>query len=458
MLKYLEIDSTYRNRNEFPNPAQFNVINSQNGTNFKLMTSVDPISLATPIVTYVPENISSLIAPSFQNNNANTSTSQIVCFSTAYNPSKISNYYVGLLMNVGTLHGFNLGPVLVNGWDYVNTVDSTDCFRVTFSPSLSPLTVDLSNVLDSIISVSFGLSTNFNLGLVFVPNGTLNSEEYLGYYVYNETQNQYAIILSYDGEFALASIEPQPGWVNTDTISIRQELPQTYGTFQAGSNTTYVVLSSLSDPTPGYYNGSFLRITQTGSILQNIICNIKYYSGTPTYIATLNYSLPVPPAEGYTYEILSYYKDSFAPLIYSGTQVQQEVCYEIQCVNLILPNVNVESGGIIQSYPYFLVDFQNLTTSNGGTVNVIYSNNPNTTRRLFKVPVTDITPSSLNSFVKLDKCYMAQIIKFTPYSSFKFGVYLPDGRPLIFSNKDTMSPLPPNPSLQVSALFSLRRI
>jgi hypothetical protein len=453
MLKYLEIDSTYRNRNEFPNPAQFNVINAQNGTNFNLMTSLDPISLATPIVTYVPNDINALVAPSFQDNNANTSTSQVVAFSSAYNPSRISNYYVGLSMNIGTNLSNNLGPVLVNGWDYINTVGSDDCFRVTFTPSLSPLGSG-----ETVVSVSFGLSTDFSIGTVFVPNGTLNSEEYVGYYVYNETLNQHATILSYDGQFALASINPPSSWNITDTISIRQELPQTYGTFQAGSTTSYVVLSLTSEPTPGYYNGSFLRITQVGSELQNIVCNIKYYSGAPTYVATLNYVLPVAPSEGFTYEILSYYKDSFAPLIYSGTQVQQEVCYEIQCVNLILPNVSVETGGIIQSYPYFLVDFQNFTTSNGGTVNVIYSNNPNTTRRLFKVPVTDITPSSLNSFVKLDKCYMAQIIKLTPYNSFKFGVYLPDGRPLVFSNKDTTSPLPPNPSLQVSALFSLRRI
>ena len=120
--------------------------------------------------------------------------------------------------------------------------------------------------------------------------------------------------------------------------------------------------------------------------------------------------------------------------------------------------MGVEQGGLMQSYPYFYVEFQNISTSNSGNVNIIYSNNPNSTQKLFRVPVTDISPTTLNAFIKLDKTYMSQSIKLSPSSSFKFGVYLPDGRPLILSIPDTKSPLPPNPYLQISVLFSLRRI
>jgi len=345
----------------------------------------------------------------------------------------------------------NLGPVIIYSWDYLNTVGSDDCFRITFSP------LSDNSLGSSIIRIYIGLSTNFSIGLVFIPCGTLDSQIYLGWYIYNETQNTYASILSYDGNFSLASINPQSSWVNNDTISLRQELPQTFGTFQDGSTTSFVILSALSDPVQGVYNGSFLRITSIGSN-KNIIANIKSYSGSPNFIATLNIILPTIPISSDTYEILNYSRDNFAPLVYSGTQIQQEVCYEVQCVNLILPNVAIKDGGIMQSYPYFLIDFQNFSTSNGGTVNIIYSNNPNTSRRLFKVPITDISSSSSNSFIKLDKCYMAQIVKLTPNNSFKFGVYLPNGKPLILAMTDNMSPLSPNKSLQISALFSLRRI
>lgn len=64
----------------------------------------------------------------------------------------------------------------------------------------------------------------------------------------------------------------------------------------------------------------------------------------------------------------------------------------------------------------------------------------------------------MNSFVRLDKCSMTQIVRISPYNSFKFGIYLPDGRPLELSISDTSSPTPPDPALQVSALFSLKRM
>ena len=355
-------------------------------------------------------------------------------------------------MDVVTNFGNNVGPIFIKEWLYINSVGLTDCFRITFTPALTHVIVGEDTAV-----VYFNLSTDFDLGHVFIPNGSLNSEEYVGYYVYNETQNEYGTIISYDGDYALASINPKPSWLLTDTISIRQELPFSYGNFQTGSTTSYVVLSSSSNPDSGYYKGYFLRITQSGT-LYDTVCNIMRYTGSPDYIAYLNCVLPIAPAEGYTYEILSYYKDNFSPLYYSGTQIQQEVCYEIQCIHLILPNVNVETGGIIQSYPYFLMEFQNFSTSNSGMIVSMYSNNPKTKRKMFKIPVTDASPPSINSFVKLDKCYMSQTIKLNPSENIKFGVYLPDGRPLIFSTEDTVSPLPPNPSLQVSALFSLKRI
>ena len=46
--RYLEIDSTYRNRALYTNPASFTVLISQSGTKTKL-SAYDPISKATPV-------------------------------------------------------------------------------------------------------------------------------------------------------------------------------------------------------------------------------------------------------------------------------------------------------------------------------------------------------------------------------------------------------------------------
>lgn len=454
MLKYLEIDSTYRNRNQFPNPCQFNVINSQKGISSTLSRSMDPISLAMPIVSYVPNNIS--LPGEMEYSNTNLSNNITVQFNNSLDVNRTSNYYRGLQCKlVGQLDSsttVTIGPVIINSWDYLNTINSIDTFRVSFNQTLD------TNYYPITYEFFITSSTNFDLGLLFIPNGTQDNQTYKGYYAYNETQNQYSPILSYVGFYSLASIEPVPGWNNSDTISIREELPLTYGNFSSNSSSTYVYLSSASDARAGFYSGKILRITQTGSPFQNKTYNINWYSGAPGYVAKINYYVGEAIHEGDTYEILDFTRDNFVPLLYTGRRTEQEICYEIQNIALILPNIGVEQGGVMQSYPYFYVEFNNISTSNSGNVNIIYSNNPNSTRKLLRVPVTDINPSSLCAFLKLDKTYMSQNIKLSPSSSFKFGVYLPDGRPLILSIPDTKSPLPPNPYLQISILFSLKRI
>jgi hypothetical protein len=466
MLKYLEVDSTYRNRNEYPNQSQFAVINEGSLSNSSI-TSSDPICISSPIVSYDPSLIGSIQSTSVVGE-TNSSNSFISYFNTAVGangsrtPSRSSDYYRGLQMNI-TAGILDLGRVTITSWDYINTDSlSQDGFRVTFTPGIDP------TELTNITLVDMIPSTDFSLGLVFIPGGTSASQTYKGWLIYNQTQNKYTQILSYDGDNSLASIAPQSTWLNTDVICLRQELPLITGSFQGGSTTTTVVISASSDPEQGAYVGDFIRFTgAVGDLNYGKEFVIIEYIGSPAplgftaFTATLSFppgTSIVAPVAGQTYEILKFTKDNFNPLNYSGTHVNQEVCYEIQIVNLILPNIGVKYGGVLQSYPYFYVEFQNYTTSGGGTINTIYSNNPFSVRRLFRIPVTDITPASLNSFLKLDKCYMAQIVRFTPYSSFKFGVYLPDGKPLLFDTPDTESPTPPNPDLQVSALFSLRRL
>ena len=456
MLKYLEIDSTYRNRREYPNPARFDVITAQSGTRSDLSTSISPISSAAPIVTYVPNNIDTIVSTQVQPSETSTSSSFIVCFPTAQNANKTADYYratqANMEVEIPPAAPIDIGRVTIRSWDYLNTVSGEDCFRVSFTP-----VIDVALISD-ISKFELVTSTDFTLGNVFIPGGTAASQFYKDYFIYNETQNLYSTVLAYDGANSLANIEPQAGWLNTDTISLRKELPQTTGSLQAGSTNISVVLQSNSNPIPNSLVGSFVRITEPGSQNQAQIREIVEYKGSPTFEATLGSVLPATPSIGDTYEILNFSKDGFVPLNYSGTQVSQEVCYELQLVNLILPNIGVKYGGVVASYPYLYVDFQNYTTSSGGTTNIIYSNNPNSSRRLFRIPVTDISTPSLNSFLTLDKCYMAQMVRITPGSSFKFGVYLPDGRPLEFSIPDPAPPVIPDPELQVSALFSLRRI
>jgi len=454
MLKYLEIDSTYRNRRDHPNPTSFDLITAQSGTQIVSTSSLSPVSLSTPIVTYKSSDINAIESTSVQDNNVNSPVSFITCFPVAQNANKTSDYYRGIqaaieitISDVVT----SLGNVSIHSWDYLNTVANEDCFRVVFAPAVDQ------SLFANITKFELLCSTNFALGNVFIPNGIASSQTYKNFLIYNETKNLSTIILAYDGSNSLAHIAPQAAWDITDIISLRRELPQEFGQFQAGSTKSSVALANTANTTPGSLIGSFLRITQEGTNFGQI-SQINSYEGSPTFIATLSVILPTPPIAGDTYEILSFNKDGYVPLNYTGTHVTQDACYEIQLVNLIIPNVGVKEGGVLASYPYLYVEFQNYTTSSGGATNVIYSNNPNSCKKLFRIPVSDISPSSLNSFLTLDKCYMAQNVRITPYNSFKFAIYLPDGKPLEMSIEDNLPPQTPDPSLQVSALFSLRRI
>lgn len=551
-IQYLEIDSTYRDRNQFPYPGQFDVIISQTGQKNKL-TAINPVSLASPVVTYIPSS-TTLSYSGFgyiPSTNTNTATSFILAIPTTANLSRISNYYRGLQINFYST--ITLSTILCNidvdTWDYLTTTqaDTTgniftpayvtpsvlvDQFRVSFSYSLDP------SIFPTIVAVKFLVCTNYYNGIVFIPDGVISSQIFHNWYIYNETKHSSAIILAYDGNNSCASIQQTNNSINgtiqgpvnflfiggvvnfniltinggtitigmilnlplfptiictvvslpvtpigvytvnisagfstllssfvfntqlvsdwslSDTISLRQSLPIADSTFRSGCTTMSVNLSLTSSIVIDSYIGSFLRITQSGSNKEQTRI-IQTYTGSPTFIATLDIPLIVAPSTGDTYEILEYTRDNFTPFNYNGTMLSQEVCYEVQLINLIMPNVSMEQGGRPVSYPYFYVELEQYSV---GIPNTIYSNNPNSVRKLFRVPVTDTSIPFVNSFLTFDKSSMLKIIKFNPNSSFKFGVYLHDGRPWKPSDLDTKSPTRPNPNLQVSALFLLRRI
>ena len=450
MVKYLEVDSSHRDRTKFPNTGQFEVIISQTGTQNEALKAVDPISLSTPLVTYTSDDIDAITTTSVQSSETNTSNSFIVCFPIAQSANQTSNYYRGIQVQLmdGVL---DLGRITIQTWDYLNTVAAEDCFRVTFTPAITP---SLISTIDSFTLVS---STDFSLGLVFIPNGVISSQVYKNWFVYNENLNESTPILSYDGNNSLASIAPQAGWLTSHVINIRRELPCETGAMQAGSTANTVVLAAVSNPLDDFYNGAFLRITGGTSANIGQIRQITDYVGTTT-TAILNAVLPAVPVATDTYEILPFTRDNFVPFSYTGLPFNQATCYEIQLVNLILPNITLESGGQPGSYPFFYVELQNISNSGGQTNDIIYSNNPHATRRLFRVPVTDISSTLLDSFITLERSYMAQTVKINPYSSFKFGIYLPDGTNFQTAIVDTTSPSPPNPNIQISAIFSLRRV
>ena len=151
--------------------------------------------------------------------------------------------------------------------------------------------------------------------------------------------------------------------------------------------------------------------------------------------------------------------DNFSPLDYNGTMVSanEVVCYEMQIVSVTLPNRGLLTGSIIAFYPFVYVQIENVTSPSRMSGNIIISNNPPSTKAVFTVYIPQINNPNEQRFVTLlggDR----QIVKFKPNDNLRFSVYLPDGTPFQTLLPDTLSPYPPDPSLQVHAVFSLSRI
>ena len=112
-------------------------------------------------------------------------------------------------------------------------------------------------------------------------------------------------------------------------------------------------------------------------------------------------------------------------------------------------------GNIIAFYPYLYVEFSNTTSMNK---NILFSNNPNARRVLFKVPIDDVNTPDVSSFISVNGQCMVQTIKFKPYDNFRVSVYLPNGELFTTEEVDFVSPSPPNPNVQLSLTFSIKRM
>lgn len=509
--RYIEIDSTFRNRNEWAEPSQFELLISQTG-NKDAKTALDPISTSAPIIRWVPANIATISGAVVSNYNTTYNEFGISILTSA-NASKEIDYYNGCPI---TVSGVNL--TRIQSWKYLSTVSTTDYFNLTVSPSLSSIPTG---------SITFeDVSTYFPINGVFIPNGLKEDNYYIGYYIYNETLNQTRKILSYDGTTKIAIVE-NPSisgiWLAAHTLVLRETNPSEILTFTYYNN-SLIQLDFNNTRYNGEYIGDFIRLRSGNSsvykIVNHIVVQPVSYEVTSTASLRMyfnpnilskntneyaNFTISINSADKIIsawnfiglsnglevfdltitttfaptvstlqfpklivingsigtstspqlYELLPFTRDNFSPFNFTGgvPSHQEAVCYEIKLVNLTLPNLPLKTGSRIAFLPYVYVEFQSYTS---GNYNIIYSNNPKATRMIFRVAIDDISNPELATFIKL-KSEMTQTLKFRPTDNFKFGVYLPDGSLFSTIYPENFSPLEPNPLVQISALFSIKR-
>ena len=508
--RYLEFDSTYRNRNEWPLASEFQIPISQSGRKGQL-DALDPVCVSTPIMVWTSNYLdktaaspSGILGGKLLFNTAsmpipksNTSDNQTFVIQTTNNKAlqQLENYYVGLVIDIENSPVTYTFRRRIVSYKYLYTDSSNDYGLITISSNL-PDSIGSSN--DFYIYDPTTVTDPSN-PYFFVPAGRIQKNAYTGYLLYNETQKQYRKIKDYDSTTHMISLItegttststgpiPAPpstdAWTVSDNYSIRKEPPYLNTQFTPPSTVTSnsIVINTLISTPNNYYKNYSIRVIPAPGAYYSYINNIPTNSVplviTPTneeriiissvYNApntTLTFSTPIsdPTPSSISVEILSFSHDNFNPFIYTGSMVSQQdmVCYEVELLNLILPNdvLAVGEGGRIAFYPYVYVQISNVSSSNGRLSNIIYSNNPNAVRAIFRVPIDDVINPLISAFIKVDGDGMVQTIKFKPNDNLYFSVFLSNGELYQTIIPENYSPSPPNPICQISASFGIRRL
>lgn len=495
--RYLEFDSSYRNRNDWPLASQFQIPISQSGRKDRFY-ALDPVCLATPIITWTSNNLNKA--------NSNNLTGTILFDSPPELPytsdnqtfviktsapnilQQLENYYVGLVITLTS--GLILSRRRITGYKYLLTnTPNYDLGLITISSSFPEGVI---NGVAFSITDPTDVTTSASNPYIFVPAGRVQKNAYTGYYLYNENLKEYRNIGEYDTITHMITLNtsgitsynsgPVTGWLNTHNYCIRKNVPylpsnsSAYPTPIGTITTNSITISGLQDINPNAYKNYAIRVVANFStpeyynyvdnqivapLNESRIINSSVYNSGNT---TLTFYPPfnaTPTINSYI-EILSFSYDNFNPFTYTGSLVSQQdmVCYEIELLNLILPNevLSVGEGGRIAFYPYVYVQISNVSSACSGLKNIIYSNNPNSVNAIFRVPIDDVINPIISTFIKVDGDGMVQTIKFKPNDNLYFSVFLANGELYKTILPEYYSPSLPNPASQISASFSIRRL
>lgn len=516
--EYLEINSAFRNRNQWPLCSEFDVMFSQSGTKDKLR-AVDPVCSSTPRIIFTPfQPISGTIVdypnlPYPNDTGLGAGSSAPFVFarvrSTQY-MSREPNYYSGAVIRI-----------LVSGTTY-EYQRIQECYFYCVSPATTPQSSALDTFdffLFTLYSSGFTVRPNASFEIrdpsqftgstfpvgppitvyqyffpaIFIPKGVNSNNFYINYIIYNQTLNEWLNITYYNGLTHLASTYPYPNtpfdfsstvfrhytpgtWTREHTYIIRRSAPEEVGTVVSvnPSNPFQIQISPFSSDIQDFYVGSFIRNQEPFQFFPYEFNNPNYrimaydpkfpdWAGPPgSTIPVLTLDQVYDNSLNPSYEILQFTRDNEIPYPYNGsiTSFREAICFEIELLNIVLPNafLNTSDGSRAIFYPYIYVELTPINNSERFGPNSITSNNPNARRMLFRALVRDTVSDTTSPFVRIDGGGMRQRVKILPCDNFHFSVHLPDGNLFKTVLPEYYSPDFPYQLNQISAVFAFRKL
>ena len=473
MSGYIEFDSTYRDRVRFPSAANFEMPISQTGRKQKDQ-AVDPVCLSTPMLawtsnafSHTPSSaaVSGVAISSGSVASATDGNVLIVDAPAAGSWQELDNYYRGAVFHDTTI---SVRRRIIDSHYLGN-----DKTRIILESAL-PDTFAIGNAWTIVDPTDLSALA---APLIYVPGSPGAQNAFAEAFLFNETLNQFRPIKNYNALTHLAELNLTTsaggtlvGWTATDNYSIRIELPTAVSATVASTTSTITLAAASGASTvDGFYTNDYVRVraatygvgiptapeTETRRI-------VGYNGATLTLTVTPPFAA-APAVAANNIEILPFTHDNLNPFMYSGSMVSstEMVSYEVELLNLVLPNRTIETGfngGNIAFYPYVYVEVTNVTSPGSGIKSVIWSNNPNSKRALFRAAIDDIANPIISQFIKIDGDGMVQTIKFKPNDNIGIRVFLSNGQIYQTTLPDTSAPEAPDPRAQISGVLLCRRI
>jgi hypothetical protein len=449
---YIDVDSTYRNRNKWPNPGQFELLNDP-GMRSTAKSSLDSVSTMSPDVAWQ----SNRFDPNVSGSNpitcevtavsgyGSTSTGQAIVFKGFGGATlqQIDNYYAHAVVHAPPGGAYTTESRVLS-YTYLGGLNEG---KIVLLSNTTLTDGDLFELFDP---------TDLAVNRVFVPTSPFIPNAYGGLLLNDETTNSSVKIVNFDELTGTVVVEsPIPGWTITDSFSIRQTTPTITDQVAVGSTQSYIIpavpISAVFD-----LSGSHIRIDPTYPAVapSSETRAISQYD-TLTNRIYINPPLSAVPTPGMVFEILQWSFDIYNPLNVVSTRQQELVDSTVRLLNLVLPNRVLDTlyGGRVSNLPYVYVTLTPLNSSS--LLNTLTSNNPNAKTMMFKAMRLHHPMADDIAVARFDGADMRQRIKYRSDGDYMFKVILPNGELFKTIEDDTASPFRPDPKLQISALFEV---
>jgi hypothetical protein len=487
--KYLEIDSTYRNRNLYASPGSF-IVNIAQGIGKTQLNATDPVSNAYSDIIFRPSTINNLtfklVVPSGDPNNpypeiASSSKTTLILItsdlSDNYDFFKTrKNYFAGLVLLSKQTDTNILRRVLKSDILNIQGITLTTknyYFLIEIDQPIPDILVQSTTTF--IIYNPTTIIDQFNQ-VVFLPGSIGIDNFYQNYIIYNRSKGTYATITSFYGTTHFAKMSQLPvAWETTDIYELKKEVPILTGfllsglpefpnSVDLGKMVGPFLINSFLEAFLASSNENVMKITNIiGTYMDEYgntvyTTNLQLMTEFTTYVVVDN--LTIDLTANYSYELLQYSYDNTNGFNYTGSMasVTQPSAYELTLNSICLPNVPLAGGGNVWNYPFIYVEIENVSSSSSNSSNIIYSNNPNCNKAVFKVPIVNITNPGEYQFLTYNGNGVRQTITIKPNSDMKLTVKLPNGTVFTPFDGDTSKGQAPDSQKQLSVLISFEKI